>query len=246
MRFSPSKHPWPVKNAHKKLLPTHLITSQGQWFYLFHALILFLIVYPLFEMKDPTSTPFSLALVNSALLMTIVFTASYNLRQFLFAFTLSLPALIFFWFHAFWAASYIILISTGLLYLYAIVLLVPYLIHSNKVTSEEIFGATSLYLLLGFLWATLFQVLEMVAPGSFYIAYEQNIDGVLNWSDFIFYSFTTLTTLGYGDITPITSHARSLSIIEAITGVIFIAAMLSRAIGIYTAQTIEMREEENE
>ena len=235
------KRPWPVKNPYKKILPTHLLVTQGQWFYLFHALIGLLFLYPYFEGTADKEMPTLLALLNSFVMMVIVYTASYNKRQFILAFLFALPAIVLFWFQFVPFSREIILISSGLLYLYAILMLLPYLIHSEEIGSEEIFGATSLYILIGLVWATIYQGVELFVPGSFYLAEVQNVDGVLNWSDFLFFSFTTLTTLGYGDITPITSQARSLSILEAITGVIFIAGVLSRSIGLYVSQSLEMK-----
>jgi uncharacterized membrane protein len=55
-----------------------------------------------------------------------------------------------------------------------------------------------------------------------------------DWSDFIFYSFTTLTTLGYGDITPVSPAARSFAVLEAITGVFYAAVLVARLVGLLT------------
>ena len=129
-------------------------------------------------------------------------------------------------------------IFSTLLYLYVIILIIPFLLHSRKVDAEDIFAVTSLYILLGMTWSNLYYLINTFYPGSFYVSTEQNIDNILSWSDFLFFSYTTLTTLGYGDITPITSHARSLAILEAITGVIFLGTIVSRAVGLYIYHSI--------
>jgi voltage-gated potassium channel len=58
-------------------------------------------------------------------------------------------------------------------------------------------------------------------------------------SHFSYYSFVTLTTLGYGDITPLTPVARSLSLLEAITGQLYIAILIARLVGIHIAQSMK-------
>ncbi len=73
--------------------------------------------------------------------------------------------------------------------------------------------------------------------GSFYIDAALSPDGRLDFSDFVYFSFTTLTTLGYGDITPVSSHARSATSLQAILGVLYIAMLISRFVSIYIAQS---------
>ena len=80
-------------------------------------------------------------------------------------------------------------------------------------------------------------LVETIQPGSFFIRPEQNLDGILSQADFIYYSFATLTTLGYGDITPATSHVRSLAILEAVTGTLYIAVLIARLVGLYGSNT---------
>jgi len=84
----------------------------------------------------------------------------------------------------------------------------------------------------------MFQLVELINPESFFINDEQNVNNILSWSDFIYYSFTTL---GYGDITPIHPVARSLAIIEAITGVIFIPVIISGIVSILITRTLHQR-----
>ena len=101
------------------------------------------------------------------------------------------------------------------------------------VNLELIFGAVSAYLLLGVAWGFLHTLVELLQPGAYLVPRELNPDGILNNADFLYFSFTTLTTLGYGDITPVTSQARSMVILEAVTGVFYLAVLISRLIGLY-------------
>jgi hypothetical protein len=97
---------------------------------------------------------------------------------------------------------------------------------SRVVTAETLFGALGVYFLLGFLWSNLYEMVEAVLPGSF-----SGIDG--SPGEFLYFSFVTLTTLGYGDVLPLGDHARSLVVLEATTGVIYMAVMIGGLVGLY-------------
>jgi hypothetical protein len=71
--------------------------------------------------------------------------------------------------------------------------------------------------------------METLMPGSFFIGETGSLD-------FVFFSFTTLTTLGYGDIIPVSAYARTATTLQAIIGVLYIAILISRFVGIYIAQ----------
>lgn len=103
----------------------------------------------------------------------------------------------------------------------------------DELSSNRIVGAICVYLLLGTLWAFLYTVVELAAPGSFAGIGEF---GVADWeSDFVYFSFITLTTLGYGDITPVSGTARVLVYAQAVFGVFYIAVLVSSLVSIHLA-----------
>ena len=63
----------------------------------------------------------------------------------------------------------------------------------------------------------------------------------MDWFDCMFYSFVTLTTIGYGDIVPMTAQARSLSILEAISGTLYMAVLVARFVGLYSTKEFRMK-----
>ena len=65
-------------------------------------------------------------------------------------------------------------------------------------------------------------------PGAFTINPANDIYWRVTWWDLLYFSFTTLTSTGYGEITPVTSHARSLVMLEQITGVMYVALLVAR------------------
>jgi len=101
---------------------------------------------------------------------------------------------------------------------------------TKKIDSHIISSAISIYVLVGIFWYLLFMFLLMIDPDSFDI---RNFNPEMVSIDMIYFSFTTLTTLGYGDITPVSYTAKMWSITEAMMGVMFLAVMISRVVSLF-------------
>jgi exosortase/archaeosortase len=78
----------------------------------------------------------------------------------------------------------------------------------DYVTGDLIAGAAVIYLVIAIIWTYIYRIIEMIHPGSFSIAESQTMDYS---APFLYYSFVTMTTLGYGDIFPVTTAAKSIS-----------------------------------
>jgi hypothetical protein len=101
---------------------------------------------------------------------------------------------------------------------------------SRDVSLDSIFGAICGYLLLGVAWALTYAMIHTADPGSF--QFSDSIRQPMEQGDysrnvFIYYSFVTLTTVGYGDVTPASMPARTLSWIEAMTGQLYLAILIA-------------------
>jgi hypothetical protein len=94
--------------------------------------------------------------------------------------------------------------------------------------SDRVFGALVLYLLLGVLWAVAYQFMERQLPGAF-AGHTDESDGLAEWA---YFSFVTLTTVGYGDITPVALGARSLAMLEALVGQLYPAVIIARLVSL--------------
>ena len=103
-------------------------------------------------------------------------------------------------------------------------------LRAQTVDREAICAALATYLLLGVGWAALYTMIETAAPGSFALPAE-NADRP--WSALLYFSFATLTTLGYGDVLPLTPSARGGAILQAIAGTFFMAVLVARLVSIY-------------
>lgn len=118
--------------------------------------------------------------------------------------------------------------------------ILKYIVRARRVTAELIFGAVSVYLMMGIGGAFLFAVLDLWSPGSLRMPSSAGsaVDDATRFSAVAYYSFVTLTTLGYGDITPVSRLARSLSTMEAVMGQLYLAVLVARVVGLQIAQSI--------
>ena len=101
----------------------------------------------------------------------------------------------------------------------------------GPVTHHRIQGAIAVLLLLGLVWANAYELLHLIHPDAFSGAVG-NAPGAPTW---IYYSFVMLTTMGYGDITPVHPIARSLAISEALSGQLYIAVTLARLMALHVS-----------
>ncbi|MCD6429718.1 MAG: two pore domain potassium channel family protein [Deltaproteobacteria bacterium] len=119
-----------------------------------------------------------------------------------------------------------------------------YIFTAKEVDIELISAALCLYLLLAMLWAALFMLLEEYIPGSFSGSeLPQGHTFRQEFQYFNYLSFITITTLGYGDITPQTPTAMALCQVEAILGHFFTAVLVARLVGIQVAQSFAGQKE---
>ncbi|HXS63771.1 MAG TPA: ion channel [Streptosporangiaceae bacterium] len=118
-------------------------------------------------------------------------------------------------------------IWTGLLLLLTVALLLRQILLLPAVTIQSIYGAISAYLIIGLMFAAFFSAINYLQGGFFAGGQSANL------STFQYFSFTTLTTLGYGDFTPVTDGARAVAMIEAMSGQIFLATLVARLVSAF-------------
>jgi hypothetical protein len=112
--------------------------------------------------------------------------------------------------------------------------LLHYIFIARTVTRDVIYAAVSVYLLLGAMFVPMYGILETLWPGSFVDGSAP--EGPVFWQQLIYYSYTTLTTVGYGDILPVTWWARSFANAEAVIGVLYLAILMARLVGLYAQE----------
>lgn len=127
------------------------------------------------------------------------------------------------------------LVSTILFLGFTLVSLLRDVLHTKEVSLDTIYGAISVYLLIAYVWGTAYLLLENLQPGALALNTTWHPNHTIDWPDCMFFSFVTLTSVGYGDMVPITAQARSLSILEAVIGIMYVAVLVARLVGLYAA-----------
>ena len=105
---------------------------------------------------------------------------------------------------------------------------------SDRVSGDTLRGAVCVYVLLGVAWAVAYRFVGFLEPDAFNIA-GHFVDQGRSLALHIYFSFVTLTTLGYGDISPISPIARTLALLEAAAGQIYVAITIARLVSMYIA-----------
>ena len=118
-------------------------------------------------------------------------------------------------------------------YGFVILDLLAYVLRRGIVTADKLYGAVSVYVLIGLFWATVQTLLYEFEPAAFLADGTPGTSAPFDFYDFLFVSFGTLTTAGFSGLVPATHHARSLLILEQLNGVLYVAVLIARLTGIY-------------
>jgi Ion channel len=127
--------------------------------------------------------------------------------------------------------------------LYSTVTVLLRVFAEETVTTDTLSAALCVYLLMGYMWGSLYGLIYLLTPGSFQLPMgwtpgrEQGIATDVPLNLITYFSFTTLTTLGYGDVLPISGLARAGVILEAVLGHFYLAVLVARLVGLHIAGT---------
>lgn len=110
----------------------------------------------------------------------------------------------------------------------ALVVILDRILRRTAVTVQSLAGALSAYLIIGMFFASLFGVIDVLTPGPFFASGE-----AANARSFQYFSYTTLTTLGYGDYTAALFPGRSIATFEALVGQVFLAVLVARLVAAF-------------
>jgi len=203
------------------------------------VIIVMMIVSP-FVSRSPYLRMFN-NVVLSLVLLAVVYTVKKQRRTFILGLCLGIPWVLLAWVHLFDQRALhpaVLALSSMVFDGYVIFVLLRHIIRSRKVTADILYGAVSVYILLGVFFTSLYLFLDALIQAPLFEYVGSGASTIYAESSRIFYfSFVTLTTLGYGDIRPISDITRTFAVIEAMTGVLYSAALIGRLIGMYVAQS---------
>jgi hypothetical protein len=224
--------------------------SRHRFILLFATLVVCYVLLPflhqLSEAIDPGYPPILERVVLVVLLTGAVASASSSRAGFLFALLLGLLAT------ALWVVNALIdsntlavvqhlLAGTFLGYVIWVILLAIFA--GRRATFNTVCASLCIYLLLGLVWAMAYSVVDVLDPNAF----AWTVPGIRPRAHFrlgsgngavVYFSFTTLTTLGYGDIVPTSPISRMLATVEAITGQLYLAVLVARLVGLHIAESL--------
>jgi hypothetical protein len=215
-------------------MPTSSWRALGRTTYLLAALLLLLFAYPFLDDSFPHRL--IAGFLNIAVLVTAAYAASESRRMFAVGMLLAAPAFglqVEYLLTKGAIAGELLFLTYAIFYGFTASHVLRYVLAPGKVTADKIHGAIAAYILTGLLWTSLYLFVDILHPGSFSFNGVNDSTNLLTFPDIIYFSFATLTTTGYGDIAPVTGHARSLAILEQLAGTFYIAILIARLTGLY-------------
>lgn len=202
--------------------------------YLLVALLIFLIAVPLADDFVVGSPPVIRALLFSTTLIIGVWSLKGSGRLFSIGILFVVAGVVF---SAASASShslvfeYVSLASLIGFLVLAISHTMKQVAFGTDMSNNRVVGTICVYLLLGVIWALSYSVLELSAPGSF-SGFEVNVER--GWdSQWLYFSFVTMTNLGYGDLLPVSATARAMAYLQAVFGQFYIAILVAGLVGAY-------------
>ena len=217
---------------------------------LLSALILLLLSVAIVRSLGPGTYPklanFVVTFLFAIILLSAVLAVSKNRKTAIIAIALATPAILLQLLHLILAwdgietAKYILVI---LFLSYVIFIILKHLFEIDRVTFDTICASLCVYLILGLLFSIVYSLIEILEPGSFAFSLSDNIEeGKMRFGGAqsifaLYYSFVTMTTLGYGDIVPASASARMLAAIQALMGQLYLVVLVARLVGLHISHS---------
>jgi len=220
---------------------SHLGGSRvGEFGVLFVSLLAFLVLPELLPQEGKVH--WQLPLLFSVVMLSALSTVSRRRGEMLIAGSLLVLGLLPQWIGAFGMAGVDTAgrIPLALFLVYVCGLILRMVLTARVVDLEIILAALCVYLLLALIWGIAYYLLEVYQPGSFSIPaamLAENSNPARTTSSALHYfSYVTITTLGYGDVTPVAPLARSMAMLEAVVGQIYLVTLVARLVSMETVQ----------
>lgn len=215
--------------------------SQNKYGMLLTAQILLSVISPLFS-----STVYARSMVDLGITIvfaTAIYVISSTRRHFIIGMILMIPALILIWGNYFYdiqPLEFISLVGSVIFFCYITGLILADIFRAKMVTLDIIAAGISVYLFFGNICGFIYAVIGRIDPNAFSIPAATASylgDNLGDVSSAMYFSFVTLTTLGYGDITPINDFARSLAFLEAAMGQIYLTVLIASLVGVHISSS---------
>lgn len=219
-----------ISTARRKLFGVRRYSSVE----LLAALILLFIVSPFIE--DLPKGDLIESVFMTLVLVSAVLAVGGRRRTLVFSIALLTPALACKWlsqlhpppvppqFHLVFGLGFIAFVVANLL---------RFIMRAPRVDTEVLCAAISTYLMLGLFWTLAYTLVGQISPAAFSFSGGPEASHTMNGFNAFYFSFATLSTVGYGDIAPVSKFARMLAVMEAIFGMFYVAMLISRLVAMY-------------
>ena len=234
-----NNHPMPQEEAPKPDGNVGLISGiyRHSAAHFLAALVLIFVTAPFIE--DLRGGELIEAVLMTVVLLSAVLAVGGRRRTLVWASVLVIPALVGKWINH-WRPDLMppeVFLGAGLLFVLFVVLhLLSFILRAPRVDSEILCLGVSNYLMLGWLWAFAYMLVDRMVPGSF--AFTVGPSSVRSLEGFrgFYFSYSTITTVAYGDIIPLSSAVRMLAMAEAMAGMLYVALLIARLVSLYYSQ----------
>jgi len=201
------------------------------------TLVLFMVAMPFAQrLADPGLVEGPLA---ALMLITGVMAVGGRRNSLLLATLLTLPALVARWLYHVQPepiSHSVFLVLGSLVFILVVVQLLGFILRAPHVDSEVLLAGVATYLVLGMTWAMLYLLVGYLEPNAFTLPSSAAAGKQLDSFNALYFSFVTLTTMGYGDISPAAPVTRMLAVLEAVTGVLYLSVLIARLVTLYTGR----------
>jgi hypothetical protein len=202
--------------------------------YFLAALLLIFFTAPVLE--DLREGELIEAVLMTVVLLFAVLAIGGRRRTLVWAVVLVIPALAGKWVNH-WRPDLMpseVFLGAGLLFVLFVVLnLLRFILRAPRIDSEILCLGVSNYLMLGWLWALVYTLMDRLFPGSFVFTVGPSSTRSLEGFRAFYFSYSTLTTVAYGDILPVSSVVRMLAMTEAMAGMLYVALLIARLVSLY-------------
>ena len=179
-----------------------------------------------------------LSVLFSLVLLAAVFAVANRKRTLAIALVLAIPAILGRWISHFrpdLLHPAVFLVCALLLLAFVIGHLLHFILRAPVVTMEVLCASIAVYLMLGLAWTVAYWLVDQVTPGGAFSFNTERGGHAMNGFTGFYFSFITLSTVGYGDITPVSRAARWLAAMEAMTGLLYVAVLIARLVSAYSS-----------
>jgi len=212
--------------------------NNNNFIYLLVALLILLFGIPLTQDLAVASAPLIKSLMVSLLLVIGIWSLRDDGRFFTIGIAFVVAGLVLNILAASIDSQFLYFSSLAAIFgflLIAIVFALKQVVFGTEISFNRLVGAVCVYLLLGTIWALAYTLVDALSPGSFTgLSLQQ--EGRVWDSDWLYFSFVTMTTLGYGDISPVSATARALAYMQAVFGQFYVAILVAGLVSAYISR----------